>query len=213
MAIARGSTAAIAAGTVAFNNVAGTVMIISFHHNDDDGTITGITYNGVALTLAKSQQVDGLNQQVQTWYLDNPATGTNNIVSSGTAPFDEAFVVTYTGAQYGADTPVGASATGATEVNVNISLATSLNWVHAQVRNSVAPATNNGGVTGTDIQGSGTTWDSNGTVSSGSQLVSFIRVASAANWGVAAISIAPAGAAPGVTVATNNNLSLLGVGS
>lgn len=43
-------------------------------------TCTGVTYNGVAMTLGKS--INASNLQCYIYYLANPATGANNIVAS-----------------------------------------------------------------------------------------------------------------------------------
>lgn len=45
--------------------------------------VTGITYNGAALTLDKAQAgAAGVRNYTDFWYLDNPSTGTNNLVIS-----------------------------------------------------------------------------------------------------------------------------------
>jgi hypothetical protein len=43
--------------------------------------VTGVTYNGVALTL-KARQTQGTIYRTEIWYLVAPATGTNNLVAS-----------------------------------------------------------------------------------------------------------------------------------
>lgn len=45
-----------------------------------NNTVTGITYNGVALTQAANQTDDALAIQGDIWYLYNPALGTNQVV-------------------------------------------------------------------------------------------------------------------------------------
>ena len=45
------------------------------------GTMTGVTYNGVSMTLIASNNASN-NKGQCLWYLINPATGTNNIVAS-----------------------------------------------------------------------------------------------------------------------------------
>jgi len=74
--------------TISFANTAGDLLIVPesfWQTNSGTGNITGITYNGVALTRAVDQTVNtgigppyGLRSQI--WYLIAPATGTNNLV-------------------------------------------------------------------------------------------------------------------------------------
>lgn len=65
--------------------------------------ITGITYNGVAMTQTSngSQQVPG-DRAISTWYLVNPASGANNVVISLASSFIAANSVSYTGAKQSA---------------------------------------------------------------------------------------------------------------
>jgi uncharacterized repeat protein (TIGR01451 family) len=43
-------------------------------------TVSGITYNGVALTKAGAHNDESLVRRTEIWYLINPATGANNVV-------------------------------------------------------------------------------------------------------------------------------------
>lgn len=58
------------------NGVGGTSPTILWVTARTAGTITGITYNGVAMTSAVSLS------QISLWYLINPAAGSNNVVIS-----------------------------------------------------------------------------------------------------------------------------------
>lgn len=46
------------------------------------GSISGITYNGVAMTKAVEKTVTGANMRSEIWFLANPDTGTHNIVAT-----------------------------------------------------------------------------------------------------------------------------------
>ena len=52
--------------------------------NNGSQTVTGVTYNGVALTL-KAAVNNGTNIRSELWYLVAPATGANNIVITASA--------------------------------------------------------------------------------------------------------------------------------
>lgn len=54
-------------------------LIVSGSYIRVTGTITGVTWNGTPLTLGLDAQ-NGLLQDTAHWYLDNPASGTANIV-------------------------------------------------------------------------------------------------------------------------------------
>lgn len=63
------------------------------------GTMTGVTYNGVSMTLIASNNA-GSNKGQRLWYLVNPATGTNNVVASkdDSSGWIDSISVSYTGA-------------------------------------------------------------------------------------------------------------------
>lgn len=42
--------------------------------------VTGVTYNGVGLTLIDAVRKRGIERWISLWYLINPATGANNVV-------------------------------------------------------------------------------------------------------------------------------------
>jgi hypothetical protein len=65
-------------------------------------TVTGITYNSVALTKISGKDVPNGSRRVELWYLIAPATGANNIVVtlSGTpANWFSVGAISYTGAK------------------------------------------------------------------------------------------------------------------
>ena len=65
--------------------------------NGSGQTVTGVTYNGVALTSTTAQS-DGLGRAIQLWYLAAPASGANNLVVTMSATTDvNTGIVTYTG--------------------------------------------------------------------------------------------------------------------
>jgi hypothetical protein len=116
-------------------------------------TVSGATYNGVAMTKAVgiTAALEGSNQIHELWYLKNPATGANNVVFtlSGSVSFLAAQSVSYTG--YTAS-----------------SLESSASAQNVSTNNTAAPACNVT-ITNSDcwIVGSSYTRDSNG-ISAGS---------------------------------------------
>lgn len=84
------------------------VLVVVATIQGNAATVTGITYNGVAMTLGKKGGPDADNNQVYLFYLANPATGTNNIVItySGNASPVFGAGISYTGANV--SSPLGA---------------------------------------------------------------------------------------------------------
>lgn len=65
---------------------------LAMNSNGSTNTITGVTYNGVALTKV-TQRVNNANEHTETsiWYLLNPPVGTFNIVATSQTPVDRLF--------------------------------------------------------------------------------------------------------------------------
>lgn len=61
------------------------VLFVAARTQSNLGSITGVTYNGVALTLINTSTSAGDNNQVSLWYLMAPATGTNTVIVSASA--------------------------------------------------------------------------------------------------------------------------------
>lgn len=86
MAIARDSNLATfddAAGTThtySFNNSAGNFLLVPVFEVDGGDFVTGVTYNGVAMTNGGKIALG--TTQIYIFYLASPATGTHNIVIS-----------------------------------------------------------------------------------------------------------------------------------
>lgn len=92
--------------TTSFTNTAGTFLVVvarCWHCSGTQQTCTGVTYNSVAMTKAVEIQHDiggGCQTSNSIWYLNSPATGTNNCV------------VTYDNIVYGGITTTLRSFTG-----------------------------------------------------------------------------------------------------
>jgi uncharacterized repeat protein (TIGR01451 family) len=54
--------------------------------NNTGATVSGVTYNGIALTQAGVHNDAGLTRRVEMWYLVAPATGLNNVIVTVNLP-------------------------------------------------------------------------------------------------------------------------------
>ena len=81
-AVSLGNGASVNSLTIA-HTCAGSnlVLVVDVRVSDLTTTVTGITYNGVALTKIDSQTAPA-GRSIEKWYLINPATGANNCVIS-----------------------------------------------------------------------------------------------------------------------------------
>jgi hypothetical protein len=68
--------------TISHNNVSGDLLVASFVSVSNSGdVVTGVTYNGVALTKAVHRSHNSA-RTAYVWYLASPATGTHDLVIS-----------------------------------------------------------------------------------------------------------------------------------
>lgn len=74
--------ASVTSITQAFNNVGGNFLVVGVANTADADNVTGITYNGVAMTRAIAKVGGGNGEGTFLYYLANPATGSNNVVIS-----------------------------------------------------------------------------------------------------------------------------------
>jgi len=219
MAIAFDNAAAGDGGGFSYTVGSGSdrILVVGVLSNSGDGTFTGITYNGVALTegVFNDQTLSGANQRCSLWYLVNPDSGANTLVTQGTAGANNTLrVASFSGAKQTGQpdaTATGQETTVSTTVTASpaLSVVAENSWVIAFVRNRAGgnDVTNNSGVTGTSRGGNPGPmyWDSNGTVSTGSNTVSF--AGNSQTWNVVTMSIAPAVAAGPTTVKTKDSVT------
>lgn len=189
---------------------AGTNLILFVIANSDGGAgnVTGVTYSGVAMTKIAEVQNSGAEYN-SLWFLAGPATGTNNIVITGSVSSNLA--------------SSNSSYTGASQTGIPDSSAT----VSAGTRSTTTATTTVVGTgcwlvmmgrAGTNMSAGAATvareqtylagpalFDSDGTVSTGSQSLQFTN--SSATTSAIIVSFAPPSAA-----AATSRLALLGVG-
>lgn len=112
------STAAAATSLTYAHNCTGTsaqgLLVVATAITAATDLVTGVTYNGVAMTSAGTFKNNG-SMAVHMWYLINPATGSNNIVVTASSSTNIAAVSTSwtnaSGTIYGYGTATGSTTT------------------------------------------------------------------------------------------------------
>lgn len=190
--LSSGTTATLSHTTSGSNRI----LIVAAHQfTVAASSVTGITYNGVAMTkIGSTQTIQAGNAYMSLWYLIAPATGANNIVvTKGNGDLVSIAAASYTGAKQSGQPEVTGTATGS----------------GTAPSNAITPSTNNAmllmAVGGDGVGGlatGATNWTkrvenytkgsigekSVATPSSTTQTVTF----SSQNWGVIQISLAEA---------------------
>lgn len=162
------------------------------------GTLTTATYNGVSMTQIGTTQTNGSGTSLALYYLINPATGSHNVCvnSLGTPAVLAGDASSYTGAlQSGVpDAQHGATGTGTTISN-SVTVVGSNAWIVTAAINDADASASSGtnylqrappGASSSIVLG-----DSNGTVGTGSQNVSFTINSGSPNWSVISASFLP----------------------
>lgn len=177
--------------------------------------ITGITYNGVAMTRLATLAQAGGNNRVYVYGLVAPATGANNIVLARNADAQSGgwlFAEDFTGVDQTAvpSNTNNAGATGAAGVTNTITVAGGTSWVGGIGSNNYAQIViDSGGTIRSNTQNvARCNFDTNGTVAAGS----FSTVWSASGtgeWNTISVEIKAVAAA--AAAGRPNNLMLLGV--
>ena len=116
------------------------VLFVATFNNDNGTYPTGVTYNGVAMTLV-DQQVNDVSSFYQSlWVIINPASGANSVVvtwASG-AGINNCIASSYTGADQTTqpDSFNRGSATSATSITVSTTTVTDNAWLVGHLRSS-----------------------------------------------------------------------------
>lgn len=228
MAIARDSYVIASSGTASSltwsHTTAGTDRIlIVFAYRENGETVTGITYNGVAMTSVTSVSVGTVIEYA--YYLINPASGANNVVVSfsGSTANCIASSISYTGAKQTGQPDAFNSTSGLAESSLSMSVTTVADnsWITGALLGPYgAPFAGSGAFTyiavGAGAPAGGAGWnahsiyDTNGAITPAAATT---VGASAANVNIATlvgVSIAPAADA---ATATPRRRTLLGIGS
>lgn len=183
-------------------------------------TVSGITYNGVALSLIGVQASVSGTVRTESWGLIAPATGSNTIVVTFTGSIvsgaSAGTAVSYAGVHQTSPTEAfnGATATnvGAADATVSIVTVANNDWVHAAVGTDdtavTANQTSRNNVTG--ALGSGADEDTGPKTPAGSQTMSYTNVAALATWAIAGYGIRPITASSLARITKNTRAFPLG---
>ncbi len=179
------------------------LIVFTFGNNAGAETVTGLTYNSVALTQIQSLQDagvgTGLFQDAEVWYLKAPATGANTLAATVSGGAFCILAGSYTGVNQtspidsfsGAMTPpTGNSdpANNAASWSQATTVVAANSWLVGR------PWSLSGGEvasTGTTERTGGHVFDSNGTVGTGSQSLNWTTSGSTMWFGVQTVSIKP----------------------
>lgn len=159
--------------------------------------VTGMTYNGVAMTSAGSASLFGNTEYL--YYMYAPGSGANNIVvtfTGGSSDID-VHVASYSGVAQSSFPDASSFTTTHTGTPLTYTLTVSANaWMWSTGRNtSQGPLTAGTNVTGRGTQGTGylNMGDSNGPFSAGSQTQTWTGSSGTASYGGIVVSFVPAG--------------------
>lgn len=164
-------------------------------------TVTGITYNGVALSLIGAKTTVTSFGRVECWGLANPSSGSNTIAvtfSGSIASSSEA--VSYTGVHQTSPTEAfnsdQATNVGAADAQVAITSVANQCWIHAALATSDGDVT--AGQTGrNEVNGAGGSGadEDFGPQSPGAKTMNYADVGALATWAIAGYAIRPVGSA------------------
>ena len=172
-------------------------------------TVTGITYNGVALTKIRSDLHSNTLFRSEMWALVNPASGSNTItVTWSGAPNDSlASAISLTGVDQTTPNDADNGATGGvtTDATATITTVADNAWLVNIVASNTASATWTVGAGQTQVLNTGTTnWAGasyEGPVTpAGATVMNFTVSGGGKNWATSAASFKPAGAGGGLVI-------------
>ena len=187
-----------------------------------DRTVSGITYNAVALTKIRSDDdTTAPAGRSEMWYLVNPATGANNVVVTmgGTNTVLAAGAISLTGAAQTGQPDANNGAVGANNTpTVNVTTVADNSWVVDVIR-VVTPTVSTAGAGQTERWEQNASDDDNHAAGStegpktpaGSVTMSWTTEYK--SWAISAASFSPAGEAPEVTPTPPRLYTLMGVGT
>lgn len=174
------------------------ILILTVQLQDGSRTATA-TYGGVSMTAIDSTVYTPNGALHYIFYLINPASGTNNVVVTASAnTWIGAYATSYIGAKQSGqpDGSVKGTATSTTH-SVTLSVTAANSWIYSSIVGfNWGPSIDSLGTSlNYFIQGIGDNAgcaDSDGTVTAGSKTVSWVNCTLTNNYGMIAISIAPA---------------------
>lgn len=175
------------------------------------GTVTGVTYNGVAMTLVDSN-LPQANSYTSLWYLVAPSTGANNVVitSSSGAVLTTGGSISYTGvSQTGVPDSTAKNSGVASNLSQSVTTVADKCWVVGACVTGNSTITAGTGITSRSeldsVNGSTLIGDSNGLVTPAGSYSMLFSTTSADSMSLIMASFKPTGS--GITVSETITLS------
>lgn len=171
-------------------------VLLTFIEGDTTDTLNSATYNGVGMTFVDKIKTPSDRYQY-CYILFNPATGTHNLVSSGST-FAQINAISYTGnLSTAVDNFTDATASAATSLSKNLTVKAANCWIVMGGYSSDGTTTAGSGFINRGIINDGLRiMDTNGTVSTGTNACAF-TTAGSSNLSLIAVSISPTPSASG----------------
>lgn len=202
--------------THAFNNVAGDVLFVCIFNQSTSGnydTITGATYNSVAMTrVTQTLIADNIGgvQGIAIYRLLDPATGSNNFewTQSAANAAASSAAISYSGADSFTDSPSTNYNNNTTQISDSVDTTINNSWVNVFAWSERALTANGGTVT--PRLGSGTQFyigDSTAITPAGTYTATIDVGGGGQRVGIILTPFAP------VSTSSSHNLTLLGVGT
>lgn len=160
----------------------------------DGNSITGVTYNNVAMTEAIGIDNYGTGRRNSIWYLINPSTGSNNVVvTSSSSLYKSSFAISYTGAKQSAQPDAVNSDLNASANTITVSTTTVADnsWVVGFGTNDAVTPTPGTGMTQREVYGPTIIGDSNGPKTPAGSYSMQINLPSVARISLMCVSFAP----------------------
>jgi hypothetical protein len=183
------------------------LIVGGFASNAD--LITGASYNGVPMTLIdKRQGGGGTDRIIYLWYLLNPATGTHNVVVTGTPDAWCFFAIDYDGVKQSGQPDGSANnvSAGTTSLTASWTVTAANSWGLAFSREGVAGTLGWTGATNVMDGDSIHLGDTNGSMGTGSQSITATMPTSSIK-SLIAVSFAPAAAGTGIALVPAINIT------
>lgn len=193
------------------------VVVVSTSLTSD--TVSGVTYNGVAMTNVAGMQRTSVagDYNVYTFCLIGPATGSNTVTVTWTTPrssaYSSGFNATYTGVSQTGQPTGGTTASGtATTGSVSVTTTDDNSWLIGEAQNNANFITAGANTTQRSAASSSGYFDTNSAQTpAGSKTMNVAFTGSTAAWKFSAAAIAPVGAAGPANVKSWDGLATASV--
>lgn len=198
-AASAGSYASASSATLSHTCTAGDILFVCILTLGD--SVTGVTYNGVAMTQLRKRQCTkfGATNWQYIYFLSNPASGANNIVASFSPnSYCELFGASYSGAsptQYDSTSQGSGTTTGSgSPFTLTTTVVAANSWLLSWTKDGSGGSTAGSGTYRRSPRDSGAGdqgWDSNGAVAAGARSLNHVNTFNPTDWDGIIISIAP----------------------